>query len=72
MHYEFNDFVTRKQISADLTDYFGDEIVLLCLKGCAYVVGFRDFLSQSMKLGRQMMQKMKMQQVFSFFLFFFA
>ena len=42
--------LTRKQMLLYLTEYFGEEIVVLHLEGCSSVVGFRKFVGKTLKL----------------------
>lgn len=44
--------LTKKQMLANLTDHFGDEIVMLHVEGCASILGFRDYIGKSVKLVR--------------------
>lgn len=45
--------LTRKQMLVHLTEYFGEEIVVVHLEGCSSIVGFRKFVSKSLKLEKQ-------------------
>jgi len=45
--------LVRKQMLAQLTEYFGDEIVVVHLEGCSSIVGFRKFVSKSLKIVKQ-------------------
>ena len=42
--------MSRKQILVNLCDYFGDEVVVLSVEGCDTIVGFRTFVTKSLKM----------------------
>jgi len=45
--------LVRKQMLAQLTEYFGDEIFVVHLAGCSSIIGFRKFVSKSLKIVKQ-------------------
>ena len=44
--------LTSKQMSSKSVTYFGDDIVVVHMTGCASILGFKHFMSKSLKLVR--------------------
>ena len=42
--------LTKNKMLANLCDYFGDNIVVLYIEGCASIVGFRDVVGKTVKM----------------------
>lgn len=45
--------LSSKIMMLNLTRYFGDKLVILHSEGCANIIGYRNFLSRSLKLVAQ-------------------
>ena len=44
--------LTRKQMFTKLVKHMGDDIVVLCIDGCASIVGFREFVGKTLKIAK--------------------
>ena len=48
----FGGQLTRKQIFTKLVTHLGDDVVVLCIEGCASIVGFREFVGKILKVAK--------------------
>ena len=44
--------LTRKQMFTKLVTHFGDEVVILCIDGCASIIGFQEFVGKILKIAK--------------------
>ena len=53
LYQEYDGQLSSKHMMSNLSQYYGEQLMILCLEGCANVIGFRRFISRSMKLVAQ-------------------
>ena len=44
--------LTRKEMFTKLVTHFGDEVVILCIDGCASIIGFQEFVGKILKIAK--------------------
>ena len=53
LYQEYDGQLSSKHMMSNLSHYYGEQLMILHLDGCANVIGFRRFISRSMKLVAQ-------------------
>ena len=52
MYVSYGGELSRKQMFSKLAEHLGDDAVVLSINGCASIIGFREFVTKTVKIAK--------------------